>query len=890
MARVYQGADLSVRAATKKKTRKSPEPTTSDAPADAEQNDSQPELEDSNAPSAAENDDDTIGHELQQILDGAGNGESALKKYAALWRDHRTRDGTSSKIEGHARHGDVARAMLRNFYDIYAQKGVTNKDIRSNVNIISSEKFEWHQEVGPLQYYAIFGPCGLSRTFMERFRALASMRSHTDEAGLDTRQADKGLTFGQALTLLLEARTQRMSAAVGVRGSDKHAEWQCHDCHTAAEMARERFGMVSAQKPSRKRKKTPEAAEADAGNDADGRAQSEERCDSVNGEGNDSGRLKKRRLNDKDVNGTTSGDLENADVDEGVASPEIGRSRESALPDESDADLGLGGSFSEDDTGGFFDGGDDDSINMGDEALQARFRFRKQPLFGPLFGPGSAGLPAAVPGSSRFPTQATRQRHSDAQQLPSELDADQNLPDDPPPPPSPPIARVSDAATDTDADAMPPALKRHAVDALASARPRARAKLAGAVTRFKNERLAPHARNGDGSQGVQLAQPFLAAFASVYGYSVDDSHSRSRRTDQGGTTAEVRDDTGQNPFVTVHSQGTSTTPFYLVILRSSLAGNEHPADADAEPRWLVSCLQLGGPEADTQITALCSTGALSQENRAHLRNALLTALPPERASDVNAIPLESYAVEALPTSADTEDHDPTDLVKSVAVAACMIADTRTESHISIWAWVGAMSVVLSPPSSRITEFETWVELPAVLAAALKTPSPAAAHRCSLDTIAAGLAMFTAETADIDKETQAVQRYVEELQRIRASIETMERESRAAPDPANLELLDRKIRTLETTVQSLRDCDEDTATIQAALERIQEQRRQAAQLTPTVPKSLRDCRVWADMSVGAALSEVQRSEKQRQDMFAQLEEMLRPAMTLAQTERARPLPR
>ncbi|CAK4033197.1 Hypothetical predicted protein [Lecanosticta acicola] len=192
---------------------------------------------------SANADEDEISTSLRALLSPQDPAD-ALESCRALYLRH-----GRPAIESHALHRDVAQAMEKAFEKIYDAPGITNKDVRSQLNFLRGKKCEWHPALTGVKLYAWFGKDAVeSRRFTDALKGLARMRG----------DAGQMLGLEDALGLLGEVREQRKA---GVRGERiaQASEWTASDCFEAGKLATERFGVelvkIETRRQSPKRKK-----------------------------------------------------------------------------------------------------------------------------------------------------------------------------------------------------------------------------------------------------------------------------------------------------------------------------------------------------------------------------------------------------------------------------------------------------------------------------------------------------------------------------------------------------------------------------------------------------------------------------------------------------------
>ncbi|EME77112.1 uncharacterized protein MYCFIDRAFT_180259 [Pseudocercospora fijiensis CIRAD86] len=845
-------------------------------------------------------DDIAIGRRFRAILDEAHDVHASLEKYRRLWQDYCTVEGTDSAIEAHTSHEQVANRIIHNFLHQYAHESLTPKDIRSHVRAIMSEKFEWHEDVEGLRYYAIFGADGVSRRFMVELRALASMRqSPCDEAT----EGGRGLTFAEGFSMMREAQDQRRGETHHIRGTSLEALWRPSDCVSAIEMARERMKMSKVERPRRRQPKrstepcAEEAGEVDAetpgehGDRQQSSARDGRRDSAISEGGIEHGRrgsasplldglsfldtAKDIEAEDvegqrKDKNGTEESD-EGQDKNDGVAGEMNDNQDENESvfgehddkQDENDSVVGdVGGEDDgrEDDGGAReYDGGGHLAFGAEDSSSTAEgLDFADFPL-PPAFPP----LPAATSQGQRSPARTPSPSPSSTTQTQRT---------------STHTSTVADTITSTSRDTMR-GLKRPATEALSS---RAREpRLPGAVSRFKTNHLDPYVHSQSGSQYVQLARQFLSGFVSTSGCTMYDSVTNdvaiATAADGSGSHDETR-----AAYVTVYDY-TAQQAAYVILL--PLPADELPADPASRPaqspavRWL--CAHVHCDESADSVIVHSLPGPYSAATlHARLSAVLSHAVPHDRAARIRSIPPEAYRIDEFPAPSDAGCQDPTDFVKCMATAVCLVTDGEPGRHICVWAWISAMCIVHTQ-SSRLTEYQSAIELPTLRSTLTENQS----HKSDsvLGTAAAALASFRSDINSQRNELRALSQYSEQLELIGRCV-TIARDQAPPPDPVVVADCQKKISMYKSNLDSLSPDDEDyddtQQRYQKYMQRLEDVKRRAE-----TPKSLRDLGLWVDMCVREAQREEKLAEKRYDDMVDQLEQLLQSEIDMGRAEKA-----
>ncbi|KXT01087.1 hypothetical protein AC578_4103 [Pseudocercospora eumusae] len=831
-----------------------------------------------------------IGQRLQAILDGMHNVGVSLEMYRHLWQDYCCMEGRVSEIETHPRHEQVASELMKIFNCQYAQKSVTNKNMLGHVRALMSPKFVWHEDLPGLRYYAIFGADGLTRRFLFQLRALASMRqSMSDDSGGE-KQLGRALTFAEAFSFMREARDRRRGnegrGKGHVRGTSLESLWQPNDCATAIKMARDQLKMEESKWQTRRwtkskaSQKAPATSQSCTDNEDEEEETAREDAEAHDENHTSDGEGRPTSLERKTERERRDSALPECDTEQGRKGDDL------PLPDQS--------SFMETDTQPVpADEAEQEEDNNNNDQAEAGDDGDDLSLM-PDDGAPEGGIPA---GETRFPVPGGTPRRHENEIERSDFDfAEESLPllplpiPPPPPPladfppsttqqhppfpfPIPPPTETQPKATPTDsaADSVTStsettmrSLKRPASEALAS-RPRAwQPRAPGSVSHFKTQHLEPNIHDQSGKQYVQLAQPFLAAFAPTY--TIFDS------VNMHAATAPAIDDSGRNDgtraaFITVYDYDARAADY--VILQPWPVDDEQPTHSASQSavRWLCAEVQCN-ESAENSVVVHSSYSGLTESMCTRLRTALSDAVPHDRATQIRNIPFAAYRIQSFAALDDTGCQDPTDFVKCIATAVCLVTACEASQHLCAWAWIGAMSVIHSN-SSRMTDFHNAIELPPMRRSESQDQNQDSHN--SLDTVTAALALIRTEINCQRENDIALRQHEAQLELIRRCVDSTGYYT-SPVDSKTINDCEKKMAMYKGNLESLTSDDEDYEETKQKYEKY-EKRMTDAKRGAKITKALRDLELWANTSIGAAQKEEKLIRKHRNHMTSQITDLL-----------------
>ncbi|KAF2208018.1 hypothetical protein CERZMDRAFT_118887 [Cercospora zeae-maydis SCOH1-5] len=712
-----------------------------------------------------------------------------LERYRQLWLDRSADDNGASANQLHAGY----QAANDAFVILYCTPSTTDKDLRSQIGIINSTKFEWHQELEGPRLYAVFGQDAFTRSFLKHLRDFARLRQRVSIGNAE----DTGLSplaFEKALELLMSARAHRISGAQYVRGTSQAAGWQPLDCRRAANMAVERLGALLPEQANHQSRRLP------------------------------------------DITPQTAEAHENAgtaDEDEpsGTA-PSHDESNHNTPTTESEVDRTIQSDHdAEDNCAQQGDTGTEGSVATPERGRQA---------------PTTPRHSACSDASTRLPSfpssPASSFAHFDAQTSHAGLDTfdDFQLPTAP--------ATLDNHRNSYGLGAMPRP-ERKKLCRRASPTPIDHGH--GHISRFKRTRIDRNALD------VAVPRDFLGHFVSPpYILHEQPSRSGTADTSTlvvHNVTLQTSSASAPLHAIALIAPPGDIQAGEDDAQQTSVAdgtGDEATAWRSAKS-WMLAEVGLDNDEFSVELfsTAL----ELSSQARDHAHRVLRSALPPTLSEKLQGHPAAASSYNHPQHVLDVRDEDPQGLVQCVAAAVCLITATDVPEDIHVWAWVGAMAAVTSY-SSRTSDFLDFVEMPclpdkASTSRVSAADSPKATFQFEA-TVTDGHRIFLSEIALLRDQTHALGNYIRHLQSIRECSQSAMTMSVPHLEAAAITKLDEKIRAWQDMLDRLSPIDdaEEYSVVRTQLEDAKQKRSAAGHNSS---KMLAALKAWANQSIGEA---------------------------------------
>ncbi|EME77106.1 uncharacterized protein MYCFIDRAFT_180251 [Pseudocercospora fijiensis CIRAD86] len=728
------------------------------------------------------------------------------------------------------------------FDAIYNNTGVTERNLRTQVQLVQKDTFLWCKELHGYNLYLHFGASGLTRTFLRELRELAEMRHSLF--------LDQFLAWEQALELLKRAQSRRQ-AGQRTNGTSIDLEWQPSDCKVARAIAEEELGFV--QRPIQTNRKKGKRKEATPPLPDGGKGDGENAIASQGGPENEASPLEN---GDQDVGGserrgskeatpslpaagegggenatTSQGGYENslqdsnkdggsgarkrseeaapslpagAEADGDNATPtqggpknsledadqDEGRSEGNSIDDESEVDIEQARAGSDvdaeinfDHTDAGFDAGFDDGFDQG------------------LDQGGGVGLGETREHASPLPSfkiPSSPSRHSTHTHIQTDNDE--------------PLFQLS---VMVHSPLKSPASKKR---------------------RLLNWKSSPSPPKMSDANRLAAARVFLSHFASTSSVAVTlQSHAAAVAISSTAVTT------------------TSTPPLFLALLAPQPPSNPSPSELDsgwvlarACDRERTSFTLLTSPRAREPPPA---TTAITLD---YARTALVAVLGHREGERNIELRQESFLHEIV----DLDPHEDDGFISSLAAATCLMTDTELPSRVSLFAWESALAAA-SEEHVRVSEVRRAVELPVLP----QLPALEMQNDYHGDLLTACVEKYSNRLAACELQGEILDKYLSQLRLIRECATSSAACIDSAPAQAKTDRLDERIATLEKLL-ALCDADDSEASgYQQNLVRLKQQK--AASLGEDRRKRLENLTSWIAMSIQEAdikKSAAERSKK------------------------------
>ncbi|SMQ56541.1 unnamed protein product [Zymoseptoria tritici ST99CH_3D7] len=238
--------------------------------------------------------------EVTRCAEDVNGGIAALDKFRKLWLETQTEDSRVKSPLTRALSASTTANLIRHFNQTYLENHNDRNYHAALANLLSGP---WKDELpNVLCIYALFGACGITRSFLQGLRNLSKLQIRDDES----------LSLERAKELLDRAREQRLSKRGVIKKTSHTRDWRPADCTVARAWAIEEDHAQQRVVQSTRRNLRPITAQKERRSDGlDHRNGSENREKSDGGGGED----QQSGSNSQDIGGDDGLQDERSDSD-----------------------------------------------------------------------------------------------------------------------------------------------------------------------------------------------------------------------------------------------------------------------------------------------------------------------------------------------------------------------------------------------------------------------------------------------------------------------------------------------------------------------------------------------------------------------------------------------
>lgn len=428
-------------------------------------------------------------------------------------------------------------------------------------------------------------------------------------------------------------------------------------------------------------------------------------------------------------------------------------------------------------------------------------------------------------------------------------------------PPFTPIISRNTHTMSAPANAMQPRNKKRRLDvAPLTSHLRPRPAVVSRYQKERNTKLSEQGIQAVTQDDLKLAQKFLQVFLPQSDW--------DQTADPGFVCMATKDDADH-----LHRAVT-------FLIAPEPAMEEQNVDDSEDGETKDSCWMLGLVhfDYDGQLTKVGivtpKDDAYLGEARRRLENCLPGALPEDLCNAIAGLPQESFYSKKLPPVDNTSDMD-SDLAEFVNCLATNVMRVSTREYLPRvfpWAWLGAMLAV-STPKSRMSEFTSTVELPAVL-------TTAAEAEISGNTLDDAFASCKNHIDVFNSQISTLAQYEAELRIIR---ECTTNNTTPCSAPVDLAAHRQTIQNLRNLIDSL---DPDDAMLDDLNQRLADMEQAKQSTNQSSHKMLKELQGWIALSLSESEIERSAAEKAKTAHLKSMEETLTSAMGWVQAARER----